>query len=82
MAQYFLLHPNTAAVAQASGNTIYVAANWINGMSALDQEALLLHEVLHNITGKIDYDLQLALNISTSAASQNIGDTFKKDCLQ
>jgi len=83
MAQYMtLVAPNAAAVAQLNGNTIYINAAWVNGMGVLDQQAMLLHELLHNITGLTDDAIQSALGLSTAAASQNIGDKLRKDCLQ
>ena len=80
--QLFGTYSNTAAIAQASGNNIYIASNWINGMGQIDQEALLLHEVVHNITGNVDSVVQGQLGLSTAAASQNISDKLKMDCLQ
>jgi hypothetical protein len=80
--QFFGQRPNVAAIAQANGNNIYIASIWINGMSAANQQGLLIHELLHNITGKVDYNLQDELHLDTRAASQNIGDKLTKDCLK
>ncbi len=82
MAQYMSLNPNTAAVAQAPGNNIYIDAGWINGMTATQQTAMLLHEFFHNITGGSDSVIQSALGLDTNAPSQNIGDKLQRDCFR
>ena len=83
MVQYMtLVAPNAAAVAQLNGSNIYINPSWVNGMSSLQQEAMVLHELLHNITGQTDDVIQGQLGLSTTAASQNIGDKLMKDCLQ
>ena len=46
--------PNAAAVAQLKGSNIYINPSWVNGMSPLQQEAMVLHELLHNITGQAE----------------------------
>lgn len=79
MLQGFL--KGVAAVAQSPGNNIYINAGWVNGMTSSQQEAMLLHELLHNITGSVDSVLQGDLGLSTTAPSQNIGDKLEKDCL-
>lgn len=70
-----------AAVAQAPGDTVYINAGWVNGMTTSQQEGMLVHELLHNITGIGDWDLQTALHLPHTA-SQNIGDKLEKDCFQ
>ena len=77
-----IMAPNAAAVAQANGSNIYINASWVNGMGVGDRQAMLLHEILHNITGKFDEDLQGSLGVPVGAASQNIGDKLKRDCLK
>lgn len=80
MLQYFALHPGTAAVAQSPGNTIWLAAGLFNGMGQIQQEATLLHELLHNITGNVDSVLQEALGLPTTQLSENIGNKLELDC--
>ncbi len=83
LVQYMtLVSPNAAAVAQANGSNIYINASWINGMSGLDQEALLLHELLHNITGLTDDAIQTRLGIDVTVFAQNIADKLKADCFK
>jgi hypothetical protein len=76
-----IVNPNAAAVAQLSGSNIYINASWVNGMSDVDRQAMLLHELVHNITGKTDDVLQSALGLMVGAASQNIGDKLR-DCFK
>ncbi len=81
VAQYMdLVDPATAALAQLNGSNIYINAAWINGMSQGQQQGLLVHEILHNITGQGDADLQRELGVPVGAPSQNIGDKLQKDC--
>jgi RHS repeat-associated protein len=80
MVQYMVYNPATAAVAQLNGNNIYINPAWVNGMSTQQQEGMLLHEMVHNITGMTDPAIQSALNISTTQASQNISDKLMTDC--
>ena len=82
--QVFMLRgllTGVAAVSQSPGNNIYIDAGWINGMTTSQQQALLLHELLHNITGQDDSTLQSDLGLPTNARSQNIGDKLEKDCV-
>jgi hypothetical protein len=80
MVQFMVNNPYTAAVAQLNGSNIYINASWVNGMNTQQQEAMLLHEMLHNITGFADGDIQSKLGLPTNAASQNISDKLMKDC--
>jgi hypothetical protein len=73
-----LIDPTAAAIAQLNGSNIYINAAWINGMSYVQQEGLLLHEMLHNITSQGDEQLQADLNLKVGAASQNIGDKLQR----
>jgi hypothetical protein len=80
--EYFMMaHPATAAVSQAPGNNIYINSGWVSGMNFGQQMGMLLHELLHNITGQSDDVLQGDLGLSTNAPSQNIGDKLEKDCV-
>jgi RHS repeat-associated protein len=82
MAQYMSLNVGVAAVSQAPGSNIYINAAWVNGMTTGQQTAMLLHELLHGITGMTDDSIQGALGLSTKAPSQNIGDKLQADCFK
>jgi hypothetical protein len=71
-----------ATISQLHDNDIYVNAGLVNGMTTYQQEAMLLHELLHNITGQTDDVIQEELNLPTSAGSQNIGDKLQADCFK
>ena len=51
-------------------------------MTTGQQTAMLLHELLHGITGKSDDVIQGNLGLSTKVPSQNIGDKLKAGLLQ
>jgi RHS repeat-associated protein len=80
VATYVLAHPGTAAIAQALGNNVYINSGYVNAFDATNQSGMLLHELLHNITGSVDSVLQAALHIVVGAPSQNIADQLIKDC--
>jgi hypothetical protein len=82
VAQFFAANPGTVAVSRAPGNNVYINAAWVNGLSILDQEALLLHEFIHNITGNVDSTIQGQLGIPITPISKNIADKLAMDCLQ
>jgi len=42
--------------------------------------SIVLHEVLHNVTGMTDDMIQSALGLSTNAVSDNITQRLLKDC--
>jgi hypothetical protein len=50
-------------------------------MTVAQQEAMLLHEMMHNITGQTDPQLQGDLGLSTTAPSLNISNQLQTDCL-
>ncbi len=55
-------------------------ASYVNGMSAGQQEALMLHGMLHNITGMGDDSLQGLLGIAVGGPSVNISNKLQTDC--
>jgi hypothetical protein len=77
---FFAANKGTVAVSQLSGNNVYLNSGFVNAMNPMDQAAMLLHELLHNSTGKVDDDLQRALGLATGGASHNISDLLEKDC--
>ena len=63
-------------------DNVYISAGWVNSLSILDQEALVLHELIHNIAGAVDSVLQTALGIATNVPSKNIADKLEADCFK
>jgi RHS repeat-associated protein len=69
-----------AAVSSAGGNLVFLNYNQFGGLSALDNEATLMHEALHNATGLTDSQLQSKLGLS-QGSSQNITNSMLTDCV-
>jgi hypothetical protein len=68
------------AVSQLGGANIYVNVGMIQGGNSWNNRGLVLHEVLHNITGYTDPDIQLRLGLPQVAASNNITQKLITDC--
>jgi hypothetical protein len=68
------------ALAQLGGNNIYLNSSLINPNNYYQNIGTLLHELLHNITGITDQDLQGDLGLSQSSVSNNITQKLIKDC--
>jgi hypothetical protein len=77
--------PNmTDAMSQLNGNDIFVkpVAAWFSETSNLQNyEGTLLHEVLHNVTGLTDPDIQKDLGIGVTPNTVNITNKLMDDCL-
>jgi hypothetical protein len=72
-------HGGTAAVSQAFGHDIYVDPTWVNSFSDNQTAALLLHELVHNVTGQVDSTLQSDLGLP-DGNSVNIANKLQVDC--
>jgi ribosomal protein S2 len=73
--------PGVWAISELGGSNIYVnAARWVGGMKS--NMATLMHEVLHNITGKTDDQLQDALKLKVQDDTSNISHKLQKDCIK
>lgn len=75
-----------AAVSSVGGNLVYLNYLQFGGQLLPDNEAILMHEALHNATGMTDYQLQTALQSSLGkdkpgASSQNITNLMEKNCV-
>jgi RHS repeat-associated protein len=75
-----LAQPGVVAVAQLGGANIYVNVGMIQGGNSWNNRGLVLHEVLHNITGYTDPDIQLRLGLPQVAATNNITQKLITDC--
>jgi hypothetical protein len=78
--QYFAQNPSTVAEAQLNGNTIYINPALVNPNSYFQNLGVVLHEILHNVTGLTDNAIQSAFGLSTSGVSDNITQKLIKDC--
>jgi len=77
---YIASNPGTVALAQLGAPGIYLNASLINTGNYYQDISVLLHELLHNVTGLTDPDIQSAFGLSTSAPSDNITQKLLKDC--
>jgi RHS repeat-associated protein len=77
---YIASHTGVVAVAQLGGSNIYLNPSLINTTDYFQNISIVLHEVLHNVTGLTDPDMQRALRLSTSEISDNITQRLRKDC--
>ncbi len=75
-----LATPGTVAVAQLGGPAIYVDPKRFNVADYWTNLSTVFHEVLHNVTGLTDSDIQRKLGLDESKPSHNITEKIKKDC--
>jgi hypothetical protein len=73
-------NPGTVAVAQLGGNDIYLNSSLINPSDYYTDAATALHEILHNITGLTDPDIQRLLGLPETNVSNNKTQKLLKDC--
>jgi hypothetical protein len=67
--------------ARQGGNTVYVRPSSLGYYETGWVMAMVLHELLHNVTGLTDPDLQRNLGLSESGGSVNITLRLAADCL-
>lgn len=73
--------PGTVAVSQLGGPKIYVNPTMINPHDYFQNLGLVFHEVLHNVTGLTDPDIQRAFGLDQDKPSSNIAQKLINDCL-
>ena len=78
--QFQTQNPGTVAQAQLNGITIYLNASLIDPSAYFQDIGIVLHELLHNVTGLSDGDIQSAFGLSTNQPSNNITQKLIKDC--
>jgi RHS repeat-associated protein len=76
---FIAANPGTVAVSQLGGPDIYLNASLISPTDFYQNEGVVLHEVLHNVTGLTDPDIQGDLGLP-EAASNNITQRLIGDC--
>jgi hypothetical protein len=67
------------AVAQLGGPNIYLNSTLINAGDYYTNRATALHEILHNVTGLTDPDIQRRFGLP-EGISDNITKKLLKDC--
>jgi RHS repeat-associated protein len=83
---------STIAESELGGNQIYLNGQLISGLmngsyrltggAVFDITAIAMHEILHNITGLGDSQLQSRLGIPASGVTDSISQKLRTDCLQ
>jgi hypothetical protein len=77
--QFQAQNPGTVAQSQLNGNTVYINPSLINPGNFYQNLGTMLHEILHNVTGLTDGDIQSALGLG-GGVSNNITQRLIKDC--
>jgi RHS repeat-associated protein len=77
VAGHFATHPGTAAMAQLNGNNVYVNPSLIASAGAL---GTVFHEVIHNVSGLVDSEIQRRLGLPESSITSNITAKLMQDC--
>ncbi len=81
VAQALAASPATNAMATLLSSTVYIRPSSFSYYGSGWIMATVLHELLHNITGLTDPDLQRNLGLSDSGGSVNITLRLAADCL-
>ena len=75
-----LAEPGTTAVSELGGNHIYVNPGSFG--LRLGNVASIFHEVLHNVTGLTDDEIQSNLGLAVTPVTFNITQKLFDDCLK
>jgi len=79
--QFMAKNLGTTAMAQLGGNRVFISTNWFNHVGTGYAVGTMAHELLHNITGHVDSDLQKTMGLSgVSGDSRNITLRLLADC--
>ncbi len=78
---YFASNPGAVALSQLGGSNIYVNPGLISPANYFQNLGVAFHEVIHNVTGLTDPDVQRALGLKESPITDNITQKLVKDCL-
>ena len=80
--QYFSNQPGVVAMADLGGNRVFLNSKLIDIDPAhyYSNISTVLHELLHNVTGYTDSDIQRKLGLPDSNVSNNISQRLLKDC--
>jgi hypothetical protein len=68
------------ALSQLGGSAIYLNSSMIDPSDYYQDISTVLHEVLHNVTGLTDPDIEKALSLAQNGVSDVITQKLKTDC--
>jgi len=77
---FFASNPGAVAVSQLGGSNIYVNPGLISPSNYFQNLGTAFHEVVHNVSGLTDSDIQRALGLGESPITNNITQKLIKDC--
>jgi RHS repeat-associated protein len=75
-----LAEPGTVAVSQLGGPNIYVNPGMIDPTKYFQNLGTAFHEVLHNVTGLTDQDIERAFELSENGPTSQIDQKLIRDC--
>ena len=83
ISQAMAANPGIEALSVLNGNSIYINPQ-LTAISASnsfwDNAAMIAHEVVHNVTGFTDDEIQSRLGLKVSNITKNISNKLKSDC--
>jgi len=79
--EYLRTHPNTGAISDLNGNRIFVRPSYFDFVGQGYALAVVMHELLHNVTGLTDDRIQGLLGLPAAGGSRNITLQLLVDCL-
>jgi hypothetical protein len=79
----FAINAGWSAWTPYDGGTIYIDASRLMTGSAIQNQAFLMHELIHHLYGMDDTDIQRALGIKVdSTNTKNISDWLRDNCVR
>ena len=78
---YLHAHPNVGAVSDLNGNRIFVRPSYFEFIGQGYALAVVMHELVHNVTGLTDDRIQRLLGLPATGGSRNITLQLLVDCL-
>lgn len=81
VADVFAASGGTSAMTSMAQGIVYIRPEHFNSYGSGYLAAMMLHEVLHNVTGLTDPDLQRNLGLSEDGGSRNVTLRLMQDCL-
>jgi len=77
----FSVRPDISAWTPFGGTSIYINMSILNTTDDSRNQAFIMHELMHNLYGFDDKDIQRNLGIDTTLSSSSITDWLKENCV-